>query len=316
MQNDLINQLALFQLVVPLGLMILNAVIPVAGKVGVLLRTATILSLLFYTALAGIWLFPPWWAPIVFALVQIAIAGWQLHKVFTKGPARSVWRIGEAIAALIAVIGIGLLILPAMQGRTPPDVAIDLAMPLGPGRYLVISGGAAPQINSHFFTLNLPRAVDFRGQSYGLDIIGINAAGLRTWGISPADPSLYEIYGADILAPCAGTVLVAIDGVPDNLVPVMNRDSMTGNSVVLECDGLAVVLAHFIPGSLTVAEGDAVEVGQKIAKVGNSGNSGEPHLHVHVQTIGPDDAPLSGDPLWLTIEDDFPVRNTRFVVRP
>ena len=316
MQNDLINQLALLQVIMPIGVMVLNAVIPVADKLGVLLRTASILGLLFYTALAGVWLFPPWWTPIILSCAQIVIAGWQIRRVSMKKPARSVWLFGEVAAALIASIGVGLVILPTIKGRTPPEVAIDLDMPLGPGRYLVISGGAAPQINAHFFTLNRPSASEFRGQSYALDIIGINAAGLRTSGISPTDPSLYAIYGADVLAPCAGTVLVAVDGVPDNPVPIMNRASMAGNSVVLACDGLAVVLAHFSPDSLTVAEGDDVEVGQRIAKVGNSGNSGEPHLHVHVQTIASDDAPLSGEPLWLTVEGNFLVRNSRFVVRP
>jgi hypothetical protein len=316
MQNDLINQLAILQLLVPLAVMSLNAVIPVVGNLGTLLRTAAILGLLLYTAIAGMWLFPPWWTPFVLAALQIVIAGWQLHRVSTKKPVRPVWFIGEVAVGAVAVVGIVLLTLPAVKGRTPQEVAIDLDMPLGPGRYLVISGGAAPQINSHFFTFDLPRAADLRGQSYALDIIGINAAGLRTSGISPSDPSLYAIYGADVLAPCAGTVLVTVDGVPDNPVPIMNRASMAGNSVVLACDGLAVVLAHFIPDSLTVAEGDDVEVGQKIAKVGNSGNSGEPHLHVHVQTIGPDDAPLSGEPLWPTVEGDFLVRNSRFVVMP
>lgn len=316
MQNDLINQLALLQLAVPLAVMIVNGVIPATGAIGVLLRTAAILGLLFYSALAGIWLFPPWWTPVILACAQLAVAAWQFRKVSALKPSRPVWQFGEGAAALIALIGVGLLILPAVQGRTPPEVAVDLEMPLGPGRYMVTSGGAAPQINSHFFTLDAPRAEDFRGQSHAIDIIGINAAGLRTSGVSPADPSLYEIYGADVLAPCAGTVLIAIDGVPDNRVPVMNRTSMTGNSVVMECNGLAVVLAHFIPGSLTVSEDDYVEAGQKIAEAGNSGNSGEPHLHIHVQTIGPDDAPLSGDPLWMTVDGEFLVRNMRFVVRP
>lgn len=140
----------------------------------------------------------------------------------------------------------------------------------------------------HFFTLDRPGAAVFRVQSYAVDIIGITAAGLRMTGISPADPSLYEIYGADVLAPCNGTVVQTIDGIPDNPVPQMNRDVLTGNSV---------------------------EIGQKIAEVGNLGNFGEPHLHVHVQEIAPRDRPKSGEPLWFTIEGSFFVRNDRFMGR-
>jgi hypothetical protein len=271
---------------------------------------------LLYSALAGLWLFPPWWTPFALALLQLLAAWWQTHRLKARGDAGSIWKITEAGVALAGLAGAVLLVLPAVQGRTPPQVAIDLDMPLGPGRYLVVSGRAAPQINSHVFTLDLPRASALRGQSYALDIIGITAVGLRASGISPSDPALYEIYGADVVAPCDGTVRVAIDGIPDNQVPIMNRDAMTGNAVILECDGLAVVLAHFIPGSLAVSEGDTVQAGAKIAEVGNSGNSGEPHLHVHVQEIVEGNAPLSGDPLWFTINGNFPVRNTRFVVPP
>lgn len=313
MDNELINQLAIWQVALPLGVILMNALLPVATRAGVLLRTMVILGLLFYTALAGLWLFPPWWTPIALGAVQLLITWRQLQRLRARETARAVWKVAEAGISLAGIVAIVMLILPAVQGRTPPEVAIDLSMPLGPGRYLVISGGAAPQINAHFFTLDLPRAAAFRGQSYGMDIIGINAAGLRTTGISPVDPALYEIYGADVLAPCNGIVLHTIDGVPDNPVPDMNRDAMTGNSVVLDCDGLAVVLAHFIPQSLNVAEGDAVEVGQKIAEVGNSGNSGEPHLHVHVQEIAPRETPISGEPLWFTIEAKFLIRNTRFM---
>ncbi len=42
-------------------------------------------------------------------------------------------------------------------------------------------------------------------------------------------------------------------------------------------------LAHFIPGSIKVKEGDTVKRGQVIGKCGNSGHSTEPHLHFHFQ---------------------------------
>ncbi|RFP87597.1 M23 family peptidase [Rhodobacteraceae bacterium 63075] len=315
MGNELINQLFIWQVVLPLGVILINALVPVATGAGALLRTTIILGLLAYTALSGIWLFPPWWTPFVFVVFQLLITWRQVRHVKARGRVGSVWQISETSLSLAGIAGVAFLTLPALQGRTPPDVVIDLAMPLGPGRYLVISGGATPQINSHFFTLDLPRAAPFRGQSHGIDVIGIDAFGFRTSGISPADPTLYKIYEADVLAPCNGTVIAVTDGVPDNVVPDMNRDAMTGNSVVLECDGLAVVLAHFIPGSLSVTEGETVEIGQGIANVGNSGNSGEPHLHVHVQEIASRDQPISGEPLWFTIEGRFLVRNTRFMGR-
>ena len=40
--------------------------------------------------------------------------------------------------------------------------------------------------------------------------------------------------------------------------------------------------AHMRPGSLRVKLGDQVTVGQLLGNVGNSGNSSEPHLHMHI----------------------------------
>jgi len=45
-------------------------------------------------------------------------------------------------------------------------------------------------------------------------------------------------------------------------------------------------MAHLSPGSIQVKVGDHVTVGQPIAKVGNSGNTSEPHLHIQAQTLG------------------------------
>lgn len=38
---------------------------------------------------------------------------------------------------------------------------------------------------------------------------------LRARGVRPAEPNDYRIYGAQVLAPCAGEVLAAIDYLPD-----------------------------------------------------------------------------------------------------
>jgi murein DD-endopeptidase MepM/ murein hydrolase activator NlpD len=43
------------------------------------------------------------------------------------------------------------------------------------------------------------------------------------------------------------------------------------------------MLAHLQRGSIEVAEGDRVSVGQRIARCGNSGNTTMPHLHLQVQ---------------------------------
>lgn len=47
-----------------------------------------------------------------------------------------------------------------------------------------------------------------------------------------------------------------------------------------------VELAHLRPVSLTVSRGDTVRAGQLIGETGNSGNTSEPHLHLHAERDG------------------------------
>mgnify|MGYP000019801158 CR=1 FL=1 len=59
-----------------------------------------------------------------------------------------------------------------------------------------------------------------------------------------------------------------------------------------------------------------VKIGDILGQMGNSGNSSEPHLHVHAQRGLPEKAPLAGMPLWLTIDNRFLVRNDTLHVVP
>ena len=47
------------------------------------------------------------------------------------------------------------------------------------------------------------------------------------------------------------------------------------------------------------------------ALAGNSGNTGEPHLHIHAQGQGSTAAPLGGEPIHIKFNGRFPVRGDR-----
>jgi murein DD-endopeptidase MepM/ murein hydrolase activator NlpD len=89
----------------------------------------------------------------------------------------------------------------------------------------------------------------------------------------------YFAYGKNAFAPAAGTVVVAVDGVPENATPgeVDNYD-LLGNHVVVELGpGEYAVLASLQPG-LGVKRGQKVARGQRLGKIGNSGQALEPTL--------------------------------------
>lgn len=255
-----------------------------------------------------------WLYALQFALPLILI-GWMAFV-----PARS--RLGSSCSASAAprrsrpwrcaASAYGTVV--ALHSRTPPPVkAVKLAFPLEAGRYLVVNGGSGISTNAHLMTLNphFPRFREWRGQSYGVDIVEVDALGLRARGVQPPEPRAYRIYGARVLAPCSGEVVLAVDGLPDMRVPEVDRDHLAGNHVMLRCAEADVLLGHLRPGDVQVQRGVQVSVGDWLGSVGNSGNSGEPHLHIHAQSPGPTGVPVGGDPLALVFDGRFPVRGDR-----
>ena len=190
---------------------------------------------------------------------------------------------------------------------------MDLAWPLGQGRFLVVNGGDAVLLNAHQHSLDttIVRLRPWRGNGHAVDIIAIDRYGRRADGFMPADPAAYRMFGTPVVAPCSGVVVAAVDGLPDMPVPQYDRANMAGNHVMIDCRGVHVALAHFQRGSLRVRVGDVVPVGTSLATVGNSGGTSEPHLHIHAQRPGPAGAPFGGDPLPIRLAGRYLVRGDR-----
>lgn len=310
------NTLFLAQAAVPVALILWMALVSPRSTSGFCVQLAASAACLWAAAWLGIWLVPPWWAPWGFGAGLLAPAWLALHQ---RRPFESPWprTLGAwVVAALFTTLGVASAdgIVTAWHSRTPPPLTlVNLAFPLGPGRYLVVNGGSDSSTNAHVETLDgsESRFRDWRGQSYGVDLVQIDGLGLRAKGLQPADPRAYRIYGARVLAPCAGRVVLAVDGLPDMQVPEMDRAHMAGNHVLLRCEQADVLLGHLSPGSVRVRVGEAVAAGVWLGSVGNSGNTGEPHLHVHAQRPGSVGAPLGGDPLPILFDGRFPVRGDR-----
>ena len=95
----------------------------------------------------------------------------------------------------------------------------------------------------------------------------------------------YWAWNRPVLAPAGGTVVTAVDGLRDNR-PQGQTDARNpaGNHVVLRIGrGEHALLAHMRSGTVRVRPGQRVARGQMLGRVGNSGNSSEPHIHLHVQ---------------------------------
>jgi murein DD-endopeptidase MepM/ murein hydrolase activator NlpD len=99
-------------------------------------------------------------------------------------------------------------------------------------------------------------------------------------------------FGKPALAPAAGTVVAAVDGVADNAIGQMNHEQPLGNHVILDHgNGEYSFLAHLQQGSVAVRPGQKAQSGAHLGRCGNSGYSSLPHLHYHLQTTA---APFTG----------------------
>ncbi len=111
----------------------------------------------------------------------------------------------------------------------------------------------------------------------------------RAWVGDPSRLSSYRSYGQPLIAAAAGKVVEARDVFPnqtppDNPTPPSFVD-LPGNHVTLRVGpGIYLLYAHMKPGSVRVRVGERVRRGQMLGKLGNSGNSATPHLHLQVQT--------------------------------
>lgn len=311
----------LVQLLLPAVLLLWLGLRPAASRLGFGLQVLGTGLVLFALARVGLWALPPWWTPWILGGIWAVLVGRGLvlraraprdspAPLFPRGAAG--WA-GVVLALALVLLG-GAAVGATMGGRTAPAVQmVDIPNPLGPGRYLVAHGGFRALTNGHLMTLDtsVPRFADWRGQSYAVDLMGIDALGFRTRGWRPNDPRRYAIFGVPVHAPCGGIVLAMENGSPDMTVPEMDREHMLGNHVLLQCGDVVLVLAHFREGSVEVAAGERVERGALLGQVGNSGNTSEPHLHVHAQRAGTVSAPISGEPLVLRIDGRILVRNDR-----
>lgn len=212
------------------------------------------------------------------------------------------WRWGAAIEGVV----LGGLLLWGLAGTTPERPTVSLTAPLQGSSYYVAHGGATPPINYH--------GAFAESQTYALDLNQLNEWGSRATGIQPRALSRYAVFADTVHSPLTGTVVEAVDSLPDQNPPDRHPRRPTGNHIWLRRDSLYVVLAHLKQRSVRVRAGQHVEAGQPLARVGNTGNTTEPHLHLHAVTYPGGRAPTTdslsqGDPVPVTIDGRFLTRN-------
>ncbi|MFL5831540.1 MAG: M23 family metallopeptidase [Solirubrobacteraceae bacterium] len=204
--------------------------------------------------------------------------------------------------------------------RTPAPVV------LGPpvrGGIWVAAEGCCDENTHHRRGLLVVDGNEVVSQRFAIDWIKVDRHH-RAWVGDPARLSSYFNYGQPLIAVADGTVVVARDGRPNQPPPNNPKppslEELPGNHVVLRIGpGIYVLYAHLVPGSVRVRVGQRVRRGQLLGRLGNSGNSATPHLHLQVQiTRGflSDGLPFVFDRFQLLGQITEPVSDENLGLRP
>jgi hypothetical protein len=278
-----------------------------------LLKTLILVAYLALMVSVGIALLIPWYAAYGTAALALpaSICAWRRMARKRLNPVGATGRFSTATTLVLAATCLVCLAWAAAGFVPPPLPTVSVALPLVSGTYLTLNGGYSILINPHMKALTRDALQPYRAQSYAVDIVKLNRFGLRARGLWPRELGSYEIFGAPVLSPCEGRVLRVEDRLPDQVPPRFDRANPAGNFVYLECSEAGVLLAHLMQASIRVAPGEHVRSGQLLARVGNSGYSTEPHLHLHAQQKTTGAEFLSADPWLLTIDGRHLFRSSR-----
>ena len=293
--------IGLFYIIVPL---LLISILAFKRQSGMLMWALTLLS--FGSAIAYLWATARWemvsiyFRSIIPVLFLIAcVLGYKRIKKPVFAPKKIAVFLGIALYLVLIVFFSGFNWF-TYRGYLSPANTMDIVSPFHSGKQIVLHGGASPFINGHFHV---------KPQTYALDIVGLNKWGMRASSFQGgADLNDYVIFGQDIYSPVHGTVIGLEDKYEDQAPPQTDTEHLAGNYILIQSEGVEVLLAHLKYGSIAVKQGDKVSPQTLLGQVGNTGNTSEPHLHIHVEKGGEANTILNGTAVPFTMNKRFLVR--------
>ena len=253
-------------------------------------------ALLIMFALGGLTRITAWYL-IQVVLPVAGLLALLLLIVYLIAVRRFTWPVaviglGSLLALSSLVTWVRPLTYPASLERTTPTETVRLPS----GAPLTVAwGGDEVSVNAHAATAD---------QRWAYDLV------VAPYFHGSAEVTDYGCYGVPVVAPTDGVVVAAHDGEPDEIpgLPSNNFTAPEGNYVALRLQtDTYLLIAHLKPGSVLVAEGDTVTEGQPIGQCGNSGNTTEPHIHIHLQRQNPNETRINfaeGLPLYFRDHTD------------
>ncbi|RPJ51144.1 MAG: M23 family metallopeptidase [Chloroflexi bacterium] len=210
-------------------------------------------------------------------------------------------QLSTLIGYLVPSLIFSILSILAVSGRFYSGPSVSLVFPLKGGVFYSAQAGSTAIVNAHH-----PHG----SQVYSMDIVALDPLGKRAEGLVQTSLDHYTIFGQPVYSPCDGVIIEAVDGIAD-LAPgsTGDREHAAGNHVYIACQGVEILLAHLKQDSLRVEPTRPVKTGDLIGQVGNSGNTSEPHLHIHAQTGRVPGSLTKGEGVVMLFNGKFYSRN-------
>ena len=229
-----------------------------------------------------------------------SVPGSLINRVEIDGPPVIAQVLGESALTVSTEVGVN------------GNQVLVLGEPIKGGRWINLNGCCDFANSAHRRVVRSVDGKEFFPERYSIDIMEVDESN----NLFVGDPNLNESwlgYGTELIAVADGVVSRVVKGVPDNKpgesppFPISLSDG-AGNIVILYIgNGTYVLYAHLIPGSNDHLEvGDFVKRGEMVGLLGNTGQSGAPHLHFQVMD-GNSIAQAEGLPFVFEKFDDIGV---------
>jgi hypothetical protein len=114
-----------------------------------------------------------------------------------------------------------------------------------------------------------------------------------------------------VYAPCNGRVQHVESSLRDNVMPserIEEDRPATRSSFAVTTQDVDILLAHLQNGSVRMKIGEQIRVCTPVGAIGNSGNSTEPHLHMHAKRGRSPQPGLDGEGVPIAFSGRFLTR--------
>ncbi|MBE0432629.1 M23 family metallopeptidase [candidate division WOR-3 bacterium] len=205
----------------------------------------------------------------IWALLEFFLSFSISEKLITGGIFR---RILFFLAAVVCIAGAVRFfpLIPQSWAYPPEKDCVTLDLPVR-GVWLAGHAGASVLTNGHV------------KNRYAIDILKLGPDGRLHKGQGKSVTDYYS-YDEEVCAPADGKITEVMDGIQSDLMGNMDEEHPGGNYIIMDIgDDKYVYFGHLRKGSITVEQGQSVTAGTVLGRIGNSGYSTHPHLHMHVQ---------------------------------